>query len=95
VSARPPLFPTSCRYVEAFLLGEGVANANAAVHRELIAMVNDTLRQRPKARQAERISDGGEKSVERHPAGDIKHGGFIQLLRLILFIVYNMGSCVS
>lgn len=74
---------------------ELVANANTAIRRELITMANDVLRQRQKTVQAEILSDGGEKSVERHPGGEVKHGGGIQLLRLLLFMVYNLGSCIS
>lgn len=58
-------------------------------------MANDTLRQRHRAGQPETKSDGGGKLVEGHPAGDVKHGGFIQLLRFLLFVIYNLGSCVS
>jgi hypothetical protein len=58
-------------------------------------MANDTLRQRQKTGQLEHIGDDAEKSVEGHPGGDVKHGGPIQLLRLLLFIVYACGSCCS
>lgn len=68
------------------------ANANISVYRIIRTMATETLRQRPKAGQTGGTSHGGEKSVEGHPGGDVKHGGFIQLLRLMLFILYTFGS---
>lgn len=67
-------------------------DANISVYRTSRAMATETLRQRQKAGHADGITDNGERSVEGHPGGDVKHGGFIQLLRLILFIVYTYGS---
>ena len=89
------LLPNNVRYVESLKSIELVAKTNAAIRRGLIAMANEVLRQRQKTGRAETVSDGGEKSVEGHPGGDVKHGGGIQLLRLLLFMVYNMGSCFS
>jgi len=87
--------PNELGYVEARKSTDLAANANAAVHRKLTTMANDVVRQRQKTGQEEASSDGGEKSVEGHPGGAVKHGGGIQLLRLLLFMVYTMGSSFS
>ncbi|KAH8815676.1 acyltransferase-domain-containing protein [Xylogone sp. PMI_703] len=41
-------------------------------------------------------TNGVEKMVnESHPGGKVKHGGFVQLLRLLLLLSFFMASCVT
>ena len=37
----------------------------------------------------------GKTVVGYHPGGDIKHGGPVQLLRMLLFVTYSLLSCIS
>ncbi|KAE8449106.1 hypothetical protein EG329_008489 [Mollisiaceae sp. DMI_Dod_QoI] len=53
-------------------------------------MANE-LRQRhiPKVEKPETTAEGG------HPGGEIKHGGTVQIVRLLLVVVYFFSSCCS
>ena len=35
------------------------------------------------------------KATQAHPAGEVKHGGFVQLLRMLLFASWFIGCCIS
>jgi hypothetical protein len=51
------------------------------------------LRQRQKTAK---VSEDTEEAVEvGHPAGNIKHGGPVQVLRLLLFMIYWWSSCCA
>jgi hypothetical protein len=55
------------------------------------------LKQRNTAMQATSTEIGTgleeEKPVEAHPAGKVKHGGTIQVLRCLLFVSYFLAGC--
>ena len=54
------------------------------------------LRRRGQPTQTEKPGvDANGKTVEPHPGGDIKHGGPVELLRLLLMITYLLSSCFS
>jgi len=72
-------------------------------------MANETLIQRkplPAGVAAEKLSESNvpeEKKTahtnkaekQKHPGGDIKHGGSKQILRLVLMVIYSLAACVS
>lgn len=58
----------------------------------------ENLRKRNSQAAAQTISGvgGGEIAIakEPHPRGEVKHGGFVQLLRMLLFTSWFMGTAV-
>ncbi len=56
-------------------------------------METQTLRQRQKAAGASPAT-AATKLDEGHPAGDIKHGGPMEIGRLLLICTYFYGSCI-
>lgn len=64
--------------------------------RELSIMESEILRRRAKPASAEDLKvDKDGKSAEGHPGGDIKHGGSVEILRLLLMVAYFLSSCFS
>jgi lysocardiolipin and lysophospholipid acyltransferase len=58
-----------------------------------LSIMATELRQRQKTAK---VSEGTEEVVKvGHPAGNIKHGGPVQVLRLLLFVTYWLSSCCS
>ena len=59
-------------------------------------MASPDLRQRGKAAQTVKpVVVGNGKAVEAHPGGDIKHGGPVEILRLLLMVTYFLSSSCS
>lgn len=66
--------------------------------RELSIMETQKLRERvnlkPVSTEKPEVATNG-KAVEAHPGGDIKHGGSVEILRLLLMITYFLSSTCS
>lgn len=62
-------------------------------------MANDNLRQRkgtaPVPPGTTTTTATSEEAVDEHPAGEVQHGKATQYLRLVLFVTYFLGCCVS
>ncbi|KAG0652057.1 putative acyltransferase [Hyphodiscus hymeniophilus] len=59
-------------------------------------MENPALRQRGNPTKPDQpVVETKGKTVEAHPAGDIKHGGPVEILRLLLVITYFLSSTFS
>jgi len=56
--------------------------------------MDNELKQRWK-QEISSVAGDGETGTTAHPGGDIKHGGSVQILRLLLVIVYFFSSCFS
>jgi 1-acyl-sn-glycerol-3-phosphate acyltransferase len=60
-------------------------------------MSSNTLKQRNKQSIPVPVPDLGpgskEQPLEPHPAGRVKHGGFVQLLRMLVFAAWFDGCC--
>ena len=60
-------------------------------------METQQLRERVKLTHVEKpgVETNGKAVEEAHPAGDIKHGGPVQILRLLLMLTYLLSSILS
>jgi hypothetical protein len=59
-------------------------------------MEKANFRQRGQPTQTENPGvEANGKAVEPHPGGDIKHGGPVEILRLLLMITYLLSCCCS
>jgi hypothetical protein len=55
-------------------------------------MTNEIRQRKP---LLESKNEGGEKVIDEHPGGEVKHGGPKEILRLLLLVTYFMASCCS
>ncbi len=61
-------------------------------------MSSQELKQRRSVGEAVPDTVGGsdvKESEDEHPAGEVKHGGHIQILRLLLFTTNFVSCCVT